>query len=478
MDSFARLLDATARCLSRFDNLVAERPVLAAVSGGVDSTVLLEVLSRLHRERRLPGPLHVCHVDHGVRADSRATAEHVMDQCDRLDVPVTVRRLVLPPGHASEQILRARRYDALQEVADQLGAGLLVTGHHADDNLETVLFRMLRGTGPRGLAGIPEARWLGRGQRRFLLVRPFLRTRKSTLAMLLARLGTTAHEDSTNLDLGYTRNRLRLETIPRLRQSLGIGLDVALMTVASTARAANEIVEAQGVRILTQRARQRTPWRLELDLRELDASSRPFVAEALRQAHIGLHPLGEAPLQVWLDRAVDLLDKPDGKRLAGRGGLLVERTRRGLLLLDPERAGPPPKTHDGGQLFATDGGRQRFGATEWWLEAFEHPLPPLVPSPQEAGRWRALLDPRGALGPWRLRTRRPGDRFQPLGHAHAIDLRRFLQSRHVPRFDRDRLPLLVDANDTVLWIPGVEVGEPAKLQLNTRRSVEILAGCG
>jgi len=260
--------------------------------------------------------------------------------------------------------------------------------------------------------------------------------------------------------------------------ALGIGLDVALMTVASTARAANEILEAQGLRILSQRAYHRTAWRVELDLRELDAESHPFIAEALRQAYLTLHPHGEAPLRGWIDRAMELLDKPDGKRLAGRGGLLLERTRDGLLLLDPERAGPPPDAHDGEQLFRIDGGRQRFGATEWSLEAFEHPLPPLVPSPVEAGRERCLLDPRTAPLPWRLRTRRPGDVFQPLGCDGPIDLRRFLQSRHLPRYDRDRLPLLVDGTDRILWIPGVEVSETARLQLNTRRCIEVQAGCG
>jgi tRNA(Ile)-lysidine synthase len=129
-------------------------------------------------------------------------------------------------------------------------------------------------------------------------------------------------------------------------------------------------------------------------------------------------------------------------------------------------------------VFAWDGGRQRYGRTEWTLEAFEHPLPPLVPSPQRAGHLRALLDPRATTLPWRLRPRRPGDRFQPLGSAAPIELRRFLQSRHVPRFDRDRLPLLVDASDRVLWIPGVEVSESARLQLNTRRCVEVHAACG
>jgi tRNA(Ile)-lysidine synthetase-like protein len=365
MDSFVRLLDACAKCLSRFENLVAERTVLAAVSGGVDSTVLLLALARLAGEGRLPGPLHAVHVDHGVRGDSRETARHVVEMCERLDVPVTVRTLAPFDGRPSEDAMRRARYDALLDVARETDAGSLVTAHHADDNLETVLFRMLRGTGPRGLAGIPEARWLGRSTHRLLLVRPLLRTRRATLESILKQLGEHAHEDSTNGDPGYARNRLRLETIPELRRSLGIGLDVALMTVANTARAANEIVEAQGLRILTQCARHKASWRLELDLRGLGPDCAPFLSEALRQAHVCLDPLGEAPLGTWLDRALDLMRKPDGKRLAGRGGLLVERTRDGLLLVDPERAGSPPRTHDGGQLFSCDGGRQRFGATEW-----------------------------------------------------------------------------------------------------------------
>jgi tRNA(Ile)-lysidine synthase len=478
MDSFSRLLEATARCLCRYENLAAERPVLAAVSGGVDSTVLLAALAALRDQGRLPGPLHACHVDHGVRADSRDTAAHVAAQAEQFEVPLVVRRLQFAAARPSEAELRAARYETLGSVAAELGAGLLVTAHHADDNLETVLFRMLRGTGPRGLAGIPEARWLGRPGQRLLLVRPFLRTRRSTLETVLGQRGLAPHEDSTNQDRGYTRNQLRLETIPALRRSLGIGLDVALMTVASTARGVAELLEAQGLRILCERTRQRTAWRLELDLRGLDGDARPFVGDALRQAHVALHPHGEAPLGDWLDRALGLLDKPDGKRVAGRGGLLVERTRDGLLLLDPERAGAVPNTLDGGQRLTLDGGRQRFGATEWLLEATTHPLPPLVPAPAEAGRFRALLDPRRCPEPWRLRTRRTGDRFQPLGSSTPLELRRHLQSRHLPRFDRDRLPLLVDAHDQILWVPGIEVAEVARLQLNTRTCVELRVHCG
>jgi len=478
MDSFARLLDTCARTLSRYENVAAEGAVLAAVSGGMDSTLLLLALKRLSGEGRLPGALKVAHVDHGARPDSADNAQHVVDLCDRLDVPVQVRRLSWAQGETpGEDALRDARYEALEDCARQVGARMLITAHQADDNLETVLFRMLRGTGPRGLAGIPESRWIGEDERRLLVVRPMLRTRRTTIESLIERFGEHTYHDPSNDDLRFARNELRHRTIPSLRKRMGIGLDVAIMTVASTARAANEIVEAQALRVLSQHTRTKAPWRLELDLKGIDAHSMPFVREAMRQSHVSMHPHGDAPATAWLDRVMALLDMDAGKRVAGRGGLMVERLRDGLLLVDANRAGLPPDGQDG-QRLVFDSDRAPFGETEWSVRAHSHPTPPLTPSPAEAGPLRALLDPRRCPQPWRLRTRRAGDRFQPLGCSEHVDLRRFLQSRHVPRFDRDRLPLVVDADDRVLWIPGVEVSEHAKLQLNTRHCVELRATCG
>ena len=99
MDSFPRLLDSVGKCLGRFENVVAERPMLAAVSGGVDSTVLLLALARLRDEGRLHAPLRAVHVDHGVRPDSGRNAQHVVDLCDRLDVPVTHINASYVRGH-------------------------------------------------------------------------------------------------------------------------------------------------------------------------------------------------------------------------------------------------------------------------------------------------------------------------------------------------------------------------------------------
>ncbi len=477
MDSLRRLIDATSRCLCRYENLVAGRPVLAAISGGADSTALAYVLERLRAEDRLPGPLAFCHVDHGVRSDSADNAAHVAELARRLDVPLHLRRLEASPQAASEDRLRTGRYRLLGEVASAIGAGSVVTAHHADDNLETVLFRLLRGTGPRGLAGIPEARWLVSDDGRRLVVRPFLKVRRNTLAGLLHRIGIAPYQDSSNLDRRYTRNRLRLETIPRLQQELGIGLDVALMTVASTARAATEILDAQARRILAECTTRRAAHVRRLDLGAAMLADRTFVREALRMLHVDLHAQGAAPLEAWLDRAMSLLDKPAGTRLQGRSGLLVERTRTGLLVADPGRIGAPP-TPTAPEALAWDKGRVRFGQTEWLVQAIEHPHPPLSPSPSEAGPFRALLDPLSAPLPWRLRTRRPGDRFAPHGSDQTVELRRFMQSRGIPRFDRDRMPILVDAQDRILWAPGCDIADFARIRLNTRRTLEVRVTAG
>ena len=469
-----RLQDRAARLCAQHGEHSPDRPVLAAVSGGIDSTALLLVLQRLAEAGRLPGPLHVVHVDHGLREESRAVAQRVVDLCDRFDLPVHVRRLDPPPERTDADTLRQARYKVFGAVAHGLDARLLLTAHHADDNVETVLFRMLRGTGVRGLAGIPEARALGP---RLIVLRPFLKTRRVTLERLLDRFDLApCDEDPTNQDLRYSRNALRHETIPSLREKLGVGIDATLLTVARTATAAVEILESQGRRLRLERGRRVTPWRHELEFPVDEPLVAPFLETALRQIWTEIRPHGTPPPRSWLERATALAGGTFGQRVAGRGReLLVERTREGLLVLDPSRV---PKAPTGSVELVPDAGRVRFGETEWRFTACHHPNPPMVPTPREAGPERALLDPRFGPQPWRLRTPRPGETVIPLGADGPLNLRGLLQRRGVPRFDRERMPVLVDRDDRVLWIPGVEITEVGRLHLDTRLTIEVQAERG
>lgn len=466
-------LQAIRRCLARHEAHALGGPLLVAVSGGQDSTVLVWLLSELHRRGELSAGLVIGHVDHGVHELSAAAATHVHRLAEQLKLPVVSTRL--EGVGTSEEALRDARYQRLVEMARDHGARMVLTAHHADDDMETVLFRMMRGTGPRGLAGIPEFRPLANG---IAVLRPLLRTRQSTIARLLELSGLTIFEDPTNLDLAYARNQLRHELIPDLREVLGTRLDMSLIALARTARAANDILEAQATRMLRNYASHPTSWRCDLELAPPRDEDLPFLEEAICQVHAQLHPTGRRPSVDFGRRILALWKQPAGRRVHGPTELLAERTRTGILIVDLLLAGSPPV--DRVELPTDE--LVRFGSTEWGVRRIRHASPPMSPTPTEAGPRRGLVRATFAAEPWSLRPRRAGDRFWPLGARGPVELRRFLQARHVPRFDRDRLPILVDGNDEILWVPGVEIAAPHRITVETEACFEvklsILGGAG
>lgn len=191
-------------------------PAVVAVSGGIDSMVLLDLLRRnAARENKLrAGSLIACYVDHGLRRDTDKDWAIIDDYCRRHALPFVVKRLkplVLQntPGEAE---LRAARYAALADCARTHGAEVIFTAHHANDNLETFLLRLLRGAHLDSLRGIPKkARRHG-----IIIARPMLFAKKSDIACYAAEEGLSWHEDSTNRLPWYARNRVRNELIPFL----------------------------------------------------------------------------------------------------------------------------------------------------------------------------------------------------------------------------------------------------------------------
>jgi tRNA(Ile)-lysidine synthase len=279
-------------------------------------------------------------------------------------------------------------------------------------------------------------------------------------------------EDPTNLDLRFARNALRHEVMPALRRAgVARNLDHSLLSLARTARAASAVLDAQARRLLRERSRQAIGWRVELDLRGLGDDDLPFFEEGLRLLDLRLRgAAGPSPATVLRRVRAELWTAPAGRRVHGKGphALLFERTRDGILVLDPSGAGAPPAA----PLEVDAGETQRFGHTEWFVTSTTYAEPPHEPPQNASDAHRIVLDLRSAPPPWFLRTRRSGDRFQPVGMTRAIDLRRYLQSHHVPRFHRDRLPLLVDDRDRILWIPGAGVAVCAALPPVPRSCVE------
>jgi len=213
--------------------------VVAAVSGGADSVAMLRAMHSLRQAaaREAAGEVIVAHVNHSLRADAGDDAAFVEPLAASLGCRYELRTVdthsaATGQGDGVEAAARQLRYEALREIVHQTGARYLATAHTADDLAETVLHRIVRGTGLAGLAGIPQARRLSDSA---TVIRPLLAFRRGEIEAYLAQIGQDFRTDATNADTGLTRNRIRHELLPRLRDSFNPNVDGALIRLSEHA---------------------------------------------------------------------------------------------------------------------------------------------------------------------------------------------------------------------------------------------------
>ncbi|MGE4653183.1 MAG: tRNA lysidine(34) synthetase TilS [Myxococcota bacterium] len=312
------LLGEVRRSLRALD--LCGRRLLVAASGGMDSTVLSHAVHALSRLEGLE--LGLAHVDHGLRgAESDADADCVQALARKLDVPYLRRRIdprSAREGHSSrlrptlQEAGRALRYAALEEMAQSFGAAAILTAHHADDQAETLMLRLLRGAGPDALGGIPERTPDGR------VARPLLRVPREDLEGYARAVGLSWREDGSNRSPAYSRNRLRGEWLPGLAAAFNPRLLRSLSDLAEAQRRDSEwlgaLVDAEaGQRFVAEECG------LKIDVTgfgELpEALARRLAREALRRCGAG-----RDVTRVHLERMLAFLREP-------RAGSTVEFPR-------------------------------------------------------------------------------------------------------------------------------------------------------
>ncbi|MBI3862146.1 MAG: tRNA lysidine(34) synthetase TilS [Planctomycetia bacterium] len=257
-----RLVESLAGMLDEFP---ASRRILAAVSGGADSMALLRGLLELRETGRVE--LYVGHLDHQLRALSSADATWLEAVCENHHVPCTIGRVDVAgaareSGRGIEEAARDARYAFLEATARSKDCPVIALAHTADDQAETILHHILRGTGLAGLRGIPRERELAGGIR---LVRPLLEIDRSTVLDYLGQLGQDFREDETNGDESYTRNRIRRQLLPLLAREFNPQIGEALRRLAQQAAdsqaALDELADAWLDRILESSAGEcRVKW--------------------------------------------------------------------------------------------------------------------------------------------------------------------------------------------------------------------------
>jgi len=377
-----------------------------AFSGGLDSTVLLHLLADYARSHATP-PLHAIHVHHGLQSAADGWPDHCKAVCERLGIELTVIRVQVASGASLEQAARDARYAAFKRI---LGPGeVLFTGQHREDQAETLLFRLLRGAGLRGLSAMPEQRPLGQGR----LVRPLLTTSRRQLHAHAQAHGLIWIEDPSNSDTTFARNFLRGEVFPLLQQRWP-------QASQNLARSAEHLGEAQGLldelaegdlAVAGEGAPDNWPGLDSLDLATLVALS------PARQRNA---------LQYWLASRTRL---PDTRHWAGWADL-----RDAAIDARPVW-----------QL--TDGHLVRSHGRIWWLSGdwlqpvtgalcWDRPETPL----SLPGNGRVQLQGH-AHGHLHIAYRQGGEWLDVPGRGRR-DLKRLLNELQVPHFVRPRLPLL------------------------------------
>jgi len=253
--------------------------VLVAVSGGADSVALVRAMQHLAGPEL--GDLAVAHFNHRLRGESAAADERfVVELARTLGLCCHVARADLSAAASIsggiEAAARAARYEFLIRSAEQIGARYVVTGHTADDQAETVLHHILRGTGMAGLAGIPRVRVLSPA---VTLVRPLLGVRRAEVLDYLAALGQPHREDESNVDRSLTRNRIRHELLPLLTREYSASVVDSLRRLGTLAGDAQQVIESLAEALLATVIVARDSQRLVLDCHSLTGSPPHLVRE-------------------------------------------------------------------------------------------------------------------------------------------------------------------------------------------------------
>jgi tRNA(Ile)-lysidine synthase len=449
--SSTRLLPALLASVRKQGTIAAGDRVLAACSGGPDSVALVALLLKLREE--MPLEIRLAHFNHRLRDGADEDERFVRDLARRWVLPLVsegadVRSHAARKKLNLEEAGRDLRYDFLRRAAAQAGATKIATGHTMTDQAETVLMRLMRGTGLSGLAGIAAVV----AGKPCPVVRPLLGIAGPELRAWLAAEGIPCREDPSNLDRRFLRNRIRAELLPELGRRYEPRIVAHLARLAAIAGEEDELLGAF-VRELADEFIVRKGRDAYLDLKTLPlllpALARRVAREYLRELQGDLRDISYEDVE-------SLLSLGEGKDLPLHKGLVLRR-EGGLVGRRKDR--PRAKAYEilwdgrGEVVVATAG--MTFRGTRRKAEAGRSSF-------KNDDRTGVDLDPAKLVFPLVIRNRKPGDLYRPLGAPGRKKLKEILRAKGVPVAGRDRLPVFLSRGE-IVWAPGLPVGDKYRI---------------
>jgi tRNA(Ile)-lysidine synthase len=410
--------------------------------------------------------LSVAHLDHGARGEaSRADAEFVAELARRLDLPFDLGQWRPARAKHFESDARRARYAWLTEVARAREASIVAVGHTRDDQAETILHRIVRGTGPSGLAGIPPTRRLSTDPP-IILVRPLLAVSRAEIRDYLAELGQAYREDQSNTDMARTRARIRHDLLPKLASEYNPRVGEALVRLGSLTASFQRAIEADLRKLVRASVITKTPNAIVLKHPYLSSIPSFLRAEVLRRVwrSVGWPEAGMSAKRWKRLEAVAQNKEVPRVEIGERVAISSERFFLVLRRSPPPDSSSAPNTEK--PIVLESPGSVLVPWANCRIEA-RMDLPSDLPGTE-------LLDFDQVHFPIHVRPPAPGDRFEPLGMGgSSTPLADFFRGRRIPRDQRAHTPLVCDQLG-IIWVAGHRIADRVKRTEQTRRTLGFL----
>jgi tRNA(Ile)-lysidine synthase len=460
--------------------------VLVGVSGGADSVALLQLLWELNQKQGWSLQLHIAHLNHQLRGeDAEEDARFVEALAERCKLPFTaasvdVRQHAEQAGLSIEQAARHCRFEFFERLCLQQGIKKLALAHHADDNAETVLHRIIRGTGLRGLVGIRAMRRF-RPESELQIIRPMLGLRREEINEYLRERKLEYRTDHSNESLQFTRNHIRHEVLPLLETHFNPQVIEALNRLAEQAEGVDDFLTETSQRILQSLLIDRNDRQLCLHAPSLVRRPRIMQTQLIRQAILLLDiPEGEINYG-HLNAVADLAAETEGtKSLDLPAGLRV--TRRYTRLVFERSNGEKIPCEAEGEVHVSVSGKTplRGCGLELEIDSFESDEKIVMKhihdrriAPGKVS-WEEWVDMDCVHPPLIARRRRPGDRFFPLGMSGMKKIKDFLIDEKIDAHLREQTVVLCDQLGPI-WIVPFRIDERVRMTSATNHVLRLRA---
>lgn len=479
MKTVDKFVDQVRDTIEKYQMLKPGDHVIVGVSGGADSLCLLAVLC-LYR-RQCPFQITAVHVEHGLRgAASLEDAAFVEQSCRQWKIPCIVRQVDMKgearrTGESLEEAGRRLRYRAFEICCRELGANKIAVAHNQNDQAETVLLNLTRGSGLRGLGGMLPVgeRKLSSGEapgEAVTVIRPLLFASRKEIEAWMEKRQLVWRTDETNLETEYTRNRIRLEILPKLEREINRESIRHMALAAQRLQKAEAYLWAQAERRYKECAREENGARVLISL-PLFLAEEELMQEYLLRLAVerllagrGLKDYGE----VHFEAMKRLAKLPCGKRMEFPGGVIGLRQREELCLEKRVSEGSRASS-DRSEVRLESSGEYVFSGRTFRVNFVNRGENPCAFPEKKYTKWLAYDTIKHNVC---LRTRRTGDYLIVNQAGGKKKLKDYMIDQKIPRQERDRVLLLAEGSH-ILWVVGWRISEGAKVTEDCDRIIKI-----